>query len=151
MHRRLPLHVRCLVKKSSRSLSHISWWVLVLGRYTLTKTCHATHSTETCMPWFKSICMHSSQQFWFLNDKWEYTGILINSPCITFAAAFYCILCTVRVMCVSACYHTQRTAEGSVFLAPSVCVFCLCMKYLRNRWMDLRQIHTEDVFGPSLG
>jgi len=25
-------------------------------------------------------------------------------------------------------------------------VFCLCMKYLRNRWADLRQIHTEDVF-----
>jgi len=31
------------------------------------------------------------------------------------------------------CYGTQRTAEGSVFLAPSVCVFCLCVKYLRNR------------------
>jgi len=30
-------------------------------------------------------------------------------------------------------------------------LFCLCMKYLRNRWMDLRQIHSEDVFGPSLG
>jgi len=25
------------------------------------------------------------------------------------------------------------------------------MKYLGNRWTDLRQIHTEDVFGPSLG
>ena len=30
-------------------------------------------------------------------------------------------------------------------------VFCLCMKCLGNRWTDLRQIHTEDVFGPSLG
>ena len=29
--------------------------------------------------------------------------------------------------------------------------FCLCMKYLGNRWTDLRQIHMEDVFGPSLG
>jgi len=28
---------------------------------------------------------------------------------------------------------------------------CLCIKYLRNRWTDLRQIHREDVFGPSLG
>jgi len=25
------------------------------------------------------------------------------------------------------------------------------MKYLRNRWTDLRQIRTEEVFGPSLG
>jgi len=30
-------------------------------------------------------------------------------------------------------------------------LFCLCMKYLGNRRTDLRQIHTEDVFGPSLG
>ena len=36
-------------------------------------------------------------------------------------------------------------------LAPSVCGFCLCMKYLGNRWTDLHQIHTEDVFGSSLG
>ena len=34
-----------------------------------------------------------------------------------------------------------------LFLAPSVC-FCLCMKYLGNRWTDLRRIHKEDVFGP---
>ena len=28
----------------------------------------------------------------------------------------------------------------------------LCMKYLENRWTDLHQIHTQDVFGgPSLG
>jgi len=25
------------------------------------------------------------------------------------------------------------------------------MNYLGNRWTDLRQIHTEAVFGPSLG
>ena len=30
-------------------------------------------------------------------------------------------------------------------------VFCLCMKYLGNRWTDLRHIHTEDACGPSLG
>jgi len=29
--------------------------------------------------------------------------------------------------------------------------FCLYMKYLGNRWTDMRQIHREDVFGPSLG
>jgi len=48
-------------------------------------------------------------------------------------------------------YHTQWTVEGSVFGAISLCFFCLCMKYLGNRWTDLRQIHMEDVFGPSLG
>jgi len=30
-------------------------------------------------------------------------------------------------------------------------LFCLCMKYVGNRWTDLRQIHREDVFGHSLG
>jgi len=30
-------------------------------------------------------------------------------------------------------------------------VFCLCVKYLGNCWTDLRQIHREDMFGPSLG
>ena len=44
----------------------------------------------------------------------------------------------------------QWTVENSVFGTVSL-VFCLCMKYLRNRWTDLHQIHTEDVFGPSLG
>jgi len=29
-------------------------------------------------------------------------------------------------------------------------VFGLCMKYRRNHWMDLCQIHTEKMFGPSL-
>jgi len=46
-------------------------------------------------------------------------------------------------------YHTQWTAQGSVF--GTVCDFvCLCMKYLRNCWMDLCQIYTEDMFRPSL-
>jgi len=46
-------------------------------------------------------------------------------------------------------YCTQWTTERSVFGAISLW-FCLCMKYLQNHWMDLRQIHMEDVFGPSL-
>jgi len=48
-------------------------------------------------------------------------------------------------------YHTQWTAEGSVFGAVSLCF--LCMKYCisSNRWTNLRRIHTEDMFGPSLG
>jgi len=38
-----------------------------------------------------------------------------------------------------------------LFLALSV-TFCLCsMIYLGNRWTNLSQIHTEDVFGSSLG
>ena len=46
----------------------------------------------------------------------------------------------------------QWIAEGSVFGAVSV--FCFCVKYLGNRWMDLRQgaqYDTQDVFSPSLG
>ena len=30
-------------------------------------------------------------------------------------------------------------------------VFCLCMKYLGNRWTDLYKIHMEDVVCSSLG
>jgi len=33
----------------------------------------------------------------------------------------------------------------------SFCFFCLYMKYTRNIWRDLRQIHRENVFGPSPG
>jgi len=47
----------------------------------------------------------------------------------------------------TACRELRRV----LFLAPSVCVFCLCMKYLGNGWTNLRQIHKEGVFGPSLG
>jgi len=45
-------------------------------------------------------------------------------------------------------YLMQWAAEGSIFGAVSL-VFC--MKYLRNRWTDLRQIHKKGVFRPSLG
>jgi len=39
------------------------------------------------------------------------------------------------------------------FLPHAVCLwlFCLCMKYLWNRWTNLCQIHAEDVPDPSLG
>ena len=39
-------------------------------------------------------------------------------------------------------YHTKWTADGSVFWHRQS-VFCLCMKYLGNRWTDLRHIHTR--------
>jgi len=46
---------------------------------------------------------------------------------------------------------TSRSELQKVpLLAPSVCGFCLCMKYLGNRWMDFCQIHTEDMFSPLL-
>jgi len=52
----------------------------------------------------------------------------------------------------ASCFHrTQWTAEGSVFGAVSLWVVRLCVKYLGNRWTDLRQIHNKDVPGPSLG
>jgi len=48
-------------------------------------------------------------------------------------------------------FVTARSELRKVlFLAPSVCVFCSCMKYLGNHWTDLHQIHKEVVFGSSL-
>ena len=50
-------------------------------------------------------------------------------------------------------YHKQCMALNcrfSFWRCQSV-FFCFCTKYLANRWTDLRQIHTEDMFGPSFG
>jgi len=47
--------------------------------------------------------------------------------------------------------HAVNCAESSVFGAVSLWFLYVCMKCLWNRWTDLRQIHTEDAFGPSLG
>jgi len=49
-------------------------------------------------------------------------------------------------------------ASKVLFLDVSVIIFCyfaclficLSLKYLGNGWTDLRQIYSEDVFGPSL-
>jgi len=49
----------------------------------------------------------------------------------------------------------QQAVNCVRFCFSTVCDFwlflCLCIKYLWNRWTDLRQIQREDVFGPSLG
>ena len=37
------------------------------------------------------------------------------------------------------------------FCFSALWTFCLCRKYIRNRWMDLCQIRREDAYGPSLG
>jgi len=39
--------------------------------------------------------------------------------------------------------------EGSV--SDAISLSLSCMKHLRNRWTDLHQLHTQYVFGPSLG
>jgi len=50
-------------------------------------------------------------------------------------------------------YHTQWTAEGSVFGAVSLWLFvCLWnISVTAGRICASRQIHTENEFGPSLG
>jgi len=60
---------------------------------------------------------------------------------------------------LSICHHTGTVVTTCselrkvLFLVLSLTLLfvCLCMKYLRNRWTDLHQIHTEDVFSASLG
>jgi len=47
-------------------------------------------------------------------------------------------------------YRTQWTAYKVLFFWRCMWPFCLCTKYLGNCGADLRQIHLEDVFGPSL-
>jgi len=57
----------------------------------------------------------------------------------------YLFLDMLLPLIITACSELHKV----LFLALSVTF--LCMKYLRNCWTDLRQIHTEDVFGSSLG
>jgi len=46
---------------------------------------------------------------------------------------------------------TARSELLKVLFWCCLWLFCLCMKYPGNHCTDLRQIHREDVFGPSLG
>jgi len=62
------------------------------------------------------------------------------------------MFCETSLASSFSCICTTRSELRKVlFLAPPVFVFCLCMKYLGNRWTDLRQIHMKDMFGSSLG
>jgi len=69
----------------------------------------------------------------------------------------YNVLCmsySVKVKCGQRSFYSysmQWTAEGSVFGAVSVWVFCFRVKYPWKHWIDLHQINTEEVFGSSLG
>jgi len=42
---------------------------------------------------------------------------------------------------VDSVFTARSELRKVLFLAPSV-TFCLCMKYLGNRWKDLRQIQS---------
>jgi len=65
---------------------------------------------------------------------------------------------TVIYNCLICVWHISGTAL--LTLQQPVCSlclvnifsssFCLCVKYLGNCWTDLHQIHTADMFGPSL-
>jgi len=51
-------------------------------------------------------------------------------------------------------FAARSELRNVLFLAPSVCGLknlSNIMKYLENRWTDLRQIHIEDALGSSLG
>jgi len=58
------------------------------------------------------------------------------------------LLCTLRMTALLFIPHAVNCWR--LFLVPSVCFICLQVKYLGNQWTDLRQIHTQDVFGPSI-
>jgi len=72
----------------------------------------------------------------------------------TYERTFHCqsfvALCSLSLyLVVSFLPHAVNCGRFRFWRRQSV--FCLCMKNLGNRWTDLRQIHTEDVFGLSLG
>ena len=51
------------------------------------------------------------------------------------------------IIFITACSELRNV----LFLVPSGCGFFVCVWNISgNRWTDLRQIHTEDVFCPSL-
>ena len=65
----------------------------------------------------------------------RYEGLLSSPPTYSFSYLF----------------TTARSELRKVLFWRCLWLFCLCMRYLWNIWTDLRQIHTEDVSGPSLG
>jgi len=79
--------------------------------------------------------------------------------------AFYCAIAVhiwrhscahpsrIHVALVNRCllFIAARSELRQVLFLALCVTFCLCMKYLGNRWTDLHQIPKEDVFGPSLG
>jgi len=112
-------------------------------------------------------CFHFKEKvmFWAVREQRPLSSALwpLYKGAVRFTVVFYFILSSfitshfcmcVGLLCMETYYRTPWTAEALrkvLFLAPSVCFFSLCMKYFGNRWTDLRQIHMEDVFGPSLG
>jgi len=74
--------------------------------------------------------------------KWSKVAKVVNATSDEGFIVSYCIeyLCYIRFL-VSVFVITARSELHKVlFLALSVTF--LCMKYLRKRWTDLRQIHT---------
>ena len=69
---------------------------------------------------------------------------------------FYCLL-PHSVNYGKLCFWHRQSAvftacsELCKVLFFALWLFCLRMKYLGSRWMDLRQIHRVDIFSPSLG
>jgi len=57
----------------------------------------------------------------------------------------YNIICVLWTKSKKSDYKTERTAEGSAFWRQQSVIFSLCMKYLGNRWTDLRQIYAENA------
>jgi len=44
----------------------------------------------------------------------------------------------------------QGSSVFSAVYDKFFCSFCLWIKYVRNGWMNLRQIHREELFAPSV-
>jgi len=49
------------------------------------------------------------------------------------------------------CFTTCSELQKVLFLVPSICISCLCMKYIGEPLNGFALISYEDVFGPSLG
>jgi len=90
------------------------------------------------------------------------TTKLYCSPYLTWPYAVPCYSTSVLVPC--SCFGLRPSIppkKGALVYCgqivthlnySAVLLFvCLCAKYLLNHWTDLSQIHTEDVFGRSLG
>jgi len=81
----------------------------------------------------------------YIQFEGQYHGSFLGCGCTLRTGEFY--------GCLLWCDELLPRAVNCVRFCFWRClwVFCLCMKYLGNRWTDVRQIHTEDVFGASLG
>jgi len=107
--------------------------------------------------WLNVVCLHALQWSISVDGGWLYNAL---QSCANDASRLLlrlwiikcCFLQVKSAILLSFCLLLPHASNVLFFALFVTFLFvCLWIKYLWNSWMDLHQIHREDVFVPSLG